>query len=40
MHGGKLHGKEVGAGQEAELKSGKGSGHHAQGRAIPPFSVR
>lgn len=37
MHGGKLPGKELRAGQEMELKSGKGSGHHTQGWAIPPF---
>lgn len=30
MHGGKLPGKELGAGQEVELKSGKHSGHGAQ----------
>lgn len=31
MHRGKLPGKEPGAGQEVELKSGRGSGHHTQG---------
>lgn len=31
MHGGKLPGKELGAGQKVELKSGNGSGHHALG---------
>lgn len=39
MHGGKLPGKELGAGQEAELKSGRGSGHHARGWVIPPVYV-
>lgn len=37
MHGGKLPAKELGKGQEVELKSGKVSGHCAQGWAIPPF---
>lgn len=43
QHGGKLPGKERGAGQEVELKSPKGSGHHAQERtilAILPISAR
>lgn len=31
MHRGKLPGKQPGAGQEMELKSGGGSGHRAQG---------
>lgn len=38
MHGGELPGKEPGAAQEVELKSGRGSGH--RGWAIPMVSAR
>lgn len=40
QHGGKLPGKEPGAGQEVELRSGYGSGHHAERGDIPPISGR